>query len=169
MTKTSCKTVLSAFVFSWAVVFSATETPAASHSVGRDRSNGDIRFGTDGFVRIGGTLRWESGLPYSLLASRLTAYNQPLDYLGLGTRDIRSRIRYPTGQRNDQRNPSFWTVDLRVAKEFHISRDVQLQLTAEVFNLLDDRTLTLESITNGQAAGARRFGRSFQLGLRLAF
>jgi len=119
--------------------------------------------------RLGGTLRWESGLPYSVLTSRLTAFNVPLDYEGVGTRDLRSRLRYPTGQRNDQRNPSYWTVDARFAKEFDLNRRTQLQVTAEVFNLFDDQTLALESNTNGTATGVRRLGRSYQLGLRLAF
>jgi hypothetical protein len=120
-------------------------------------------------LRIGGTLRWESGLPYPILLSRLTAFNVPLDYGGLGDRSIESRLRYPTGQRNDQRNASFWNVDLRLAKEFNINRRVQLQLTAEVFNLLDDHTLRLDSEVNYVSSGTRRFGRSFQLGVRLAF
>jgi hypothetical protein len=119
--------------------------------------------------RVGGTLRWESGLPYSELESRLTAFNVPLDYGSLGDRDLRSRLRYPTGQRNDQRNASHWTLDLRVAKEFRVGRRAQFQLSAEVFNLLDDRTLRLEDITNGLASGERYRGRSWQLGLRVGF
>jgi outer membrane receptor protein involved in Fe transport len=119
--------------------------------------------------RFGGTLRWESGLPFSVLRARLTAFNVPLDYGGLGDKAVESRLRYPTGQRNDQRNPSFWTVDLRAAKEIRLSRQAELQLTAEVFNLLDDQTLRLEDRIDGVVTGERRFGRRWQLGMRLSF
>jgi hypothetical protein len=120
-------------------------------------------------LRLGGTLRWESGLPFSVLSSRLTAFNVPLDYGTLGDRALESRLRYPTEQRNDQRNPAFWTVDLRVAKELRLSRRAQAQVTAEVFNLLDDQTLRLEDLVNDVVTGERRFGRRWQLGLRLSF
>jgi hypothetical protein len=119
-------------------------------------------------LRIGGTLRWQSGLPYSVLVSRRTIFNVPLDY-GMGDRSARTRLRYPTGQRNDQRNPSYWNLDLRLAKEISISNRLQLQLTGEVFNVLDDHTLRLDSDINGVSVGTRRYGRRFQLGVRLAF
>jgi outer membrane receptor protein involved in Fe transport len=119
--------------------------------------------------RFGGTLRWESGLPYSLLRARLTAFNVPLDYGGLGDKAVESRLRYPTGQRNDQRNPPFWTLDLRAAREIRLSRRAEMQLTAEVFNLFDDDTLRLESLVDGVTTGERRFGRRWQLGMRLSF
>jgi outer membrane receptor protein involved in Fe transport len=119
-------------------------------------------------LRIGGTLRWESGLPYSIMLTRMTTYAVPLDY-GMGDRSMRTRLRYATGQRNDQRNPSYWNLDLRLAKEFSVNQRVQLQLTGEVFNVLDDHTLRLDSDINGASVGTRRFGRSFQLGVRLAF
>ena len=44
-----------------------------------------------------------------------------------------------------------------------------LQLTAEIFNLLNDDTLKIFRQTNGNNAQVRRFGRQFQIGARLAF
>jgi len=118
---------------------------------------------------LGGTLRWESGLPFSELTSRLTAFNVPLDYGGLGDKAVEYRLRYPTGRRNDQRNPSYWTVDLRAAREIRFSRRVELQLTAEVFNLLDDRTLRHDDRVDKVLNAVRRSGRRWQLGTRLRF
>ena len=120
-------------------------------------------------LRLGGTVRWESGLPYSELDDKLTVFARPPEYGNLGDIDQRFRFRYPTSQRNDQRNPSYWTVDMRLAKEFKLPRGGQLQLTGEVFNLLNDDTLILNDRINGQVSGTRRFGRQFQLGLRLGF
>lgn len=120
-------------------------------------------------LRLGGTVRWESGVPYSLLEDKLTVFARPPEYGNLGDTDQRFRFRYPTGRRNDQRNPSYWTVDLRLAKEFKLARGGQLQLTGEVFNLLNDDTLILDDRINGESASSRRFGRRYQLGLRLGF
>jgi hypothetical protein len=118
--------------------------------------------------RLGGVVRWESGLPFSKLQSKLTAFNIPLYYYQ-GDPDVRFRYRYPTRQRNDQRNPSYWTFDVRAVKEFGFSKRVHMQLTAEVFNLLNDNTLRIEEQVNYVNYGTRRFGRRFQLGLRLSF
>ncbi|MCP3981241.1 MAG: TonB-dependent receptor [bacterium] len=119
--------------------------------------------------RLGGSIRWESGLPYSLLISKQTVFATPPQYQNLGDRDVDVRFRYPTRQRNDQRNPDYWTFDVRLAKEFSMPRGVGLQLTAEIFNLLNDDTLRLEDQVNGINGGERRFGRQFQIGLRLGF
>jgi outer membrane receptor protein involved in Fe transport len=119
--------------------------------------------------RLGGLVRWESGLPYSVLESRQTVYGRPPEYQNQVDLDTKFRFRYPTRQRNDQRNGDYWTVDLRVAKDFAISRQVQLQLSGEVFNLLNDDTLIVEDQINGMIGGVRRFGRRWQLGMRLGF
>jgi hypothetical protein len=113
-------------------------------------------------------VRWESGLPFSELQSKQTAFSIPLDY-HQGDPDLRARFRYPTGQRNDQRNRAYWTLDMRAVKEFRFSEGVNLQLTAEVFNMLNDNTLRVEERINGVSTGVRRFGRRWQLGLRLSF
>jgi hypothetical protein len=118
--------------------------------------------------RLGGVVRWESGLPFSVLHSRLTAFSIPPDY-GMGDPDLRYRYRYPTGQRNDQRNPDYWTFDMRAVKEFSLPKGVNLQLTAEVFNMLNDNTLRVDERVNGENTGTRRFGRRYQLGLRVSF
>jgi len=119
--------------------------------------------------RAGLSVRWDSGLPYSLLRSLTLGFTSPPDYPFARTNALRPRLRYPTGQRNDQRNESYWTVDLRLAKDFSIGRRVDMQLSLEAFNLLNDTSLTVENSLSGEFSGTRRFGRRFQLGLRLGF
>jgi len=119
--------------------------------------------------RLGGLIRWESGLPFSELQSRQTVYGRPPEYQNQVDLDVKFRFRYPTRQRNDQRNAAYWTVDLRVAKDLAISRKVQLQLSGEVFNLLNDDTLIIEDRINSVMGGVQRFGRRWQLGMRVGF
>ncbi|MCP3981089.1 MAG: TonB-dependent receptor [bacterium] len=118
--------------------------------------------------RFGGSLRWQSGLPFSFEQNLLTVYAVPWEYQNQGDVELRRRIRYPTRQRNDQRNPSFWNLDLRLAREFAL-RGASLQLTVEMFNVFNDDTLVLSRSINGSNEGIRRFGRQFQVGMRVAF
>jgi hypothetical protein len=120
-------------------------------------------------MRLGGTIRWESGLPFSVLASRPTVYGRPPEYGNLVDMDQEFRFRYPTRQRNDERNPTYWTVDAKVAKDFSFGKGVNGQVSVEVFNLLDDDTITLDDRINGVNIGIRRYGRQWQLGMRVAF
>ena len=104
-----------------------------------------------------------------MLKSKLTVFASPPEFLNIARdRDARFRLRYPTGQRNDQRNPSFWTVDLRVVKELQLPK-VQLQLSGEVFNVLNDNTIRLVDRLDGVNRGFGRFGRRYQVGLRMGF
>jgi outer membrane receptor protein involved in Fe transport len=120
--------------------------------------------------RIGSRVRYDSGLPYSIQESRLTIFSSPPEFKSLARdRDVRFRWRYPSGQRNDQRNPAFWTVDLKLSKEFSFSPRHTLQISAEVFNLLNDDTIQLERRLDGASTGVQRFGRRWQIGLRLGF
>ena len=50
-------------------------------------------------------------------------------------------LRYSNGRRNTERNDSQWLVDLKLAKAFSVNRRIQMRLSVEVFNLLDDDTL----------------------------
>jgi hypothetical protein len=67
-------------------------------------------------------------------------------------------------------------VDLKLTREFRAGRSVNVQATAEVFNVLNDGTYQIfdpvpetgEQI-NGNNVALRRFGRQWQLGLRLGF
>jgi outer membrane receptor protein involved in Fe transport len=120
-------------------------------------------------LRLGTHVRWESGFPYSIRDSLLTLFSGRPEYQAIGDRGLRLRIRYPTGQRNDQRNDAFWTVDMRVAKDFRLPGDVMLQLSIEAFNLLNDDTLRTINITSGISDGERRFGREWQLGVKMHF
>ena len=81
-----------------------------------------------------------------------------------------------TGSRNDQRNPSVWNVDIKFTKEMNLPQGMNLQLSMEVFNLLNDGTyyiynpfLELGRQVNGRNEALRRFGRQFQVQMKLTF
>ena len=127
--------------------------------------------------RLGAALSWRSGLPYSVLLRRQSADAVPPDLLRLGLFDAsRTREQYVSHRRNDQRNLSFWNVDVKATREMILSRGLNLQFSVEVFNLLDDRTYTIYNDflgigreVNGTPQAYRRWGRSLQLGFRAAF
>jgi hypothetical protein len=127
-------------------------------------------------LRLGGAIQWQSGLPYSILFQNVSKALTPTEYASFYREYSAPRIVYPTHQRNDQRNRSYWNVDAKLVKEMNLGKGMNLQLTAEIFNLLNSDTYAIYtlgsdsgSITNGQAAGFRRFGRHYQVGMRLAF
>jgi len=93
----------------------------------------------------------------------------PPDTSSVGSPDAQPRTWYPTHQRNDQRNPGWWNFDVSFIKEMNLPHGMNLQLRADVFNLLNDDTITIFRNVNGNDAFVRRFGREFQLGMRLAF
>jgi len=125
---------------------------------------------TNSGIQIGGAIQWQSGLPYSLVEERGSVDAIPPQYAGFGVpNDPRTRLLYPTGQRNDQRNESFWNFDLRVAKDFNLAGGKTLGLSAEVFNLLNADPLRIFEVNNDRAAAVRDFGRRFQLGATFAF
>jgi hypothetical protein len=90
-------------------------------------------------------------------------------YFVFADADVKFRFRYPTAQRNDQRNPDFWNMDLMVAKDFALGKSFHLQASAEIFNVFNDSTVILDDRIDGTNSGVRRFGRRYQIGLRLAF
>jgi hypothetical protein len=128
-----------------------------------------------GGLRLGGTVQWQSGLPYSLLLRNTSAASSspeyPLGHVFYGVRTV-----YTTHQRNDQRNAAAWNFDAKIAKELNLSRGMNLQLTGEIFNLFGENTYTVYNPftktgqqVNGTNDAYRRFGRQYQLGMRLAF
>lgn len=118
--------------------------------------------------RIGGRIRWESGRPYSIQDLPFTTYAIPPTLANQGDFDADFRVRYPSRQRNDERNPSFWTFDIRLARDIKLGR-VQSQISLEGFNLLNDQTRILTDITQGNLTGTQRFGRRLQVGAKFAF
>ncbi len=126
--------------------------------------------------RIGGTANWESGLPYSLLFRRASTSQSLPIYNDFNQSFTSVRTRYLTKQRNDQRNPSAWLFNLKLVKEFNLPKGMNLQLDADIFNVLNDDTYSVYNtfLKSGQQINStndatRRFGRTYQLGMRLAF
>ena len=86
------------------------------------------------------------------------------------------RQQYKTHQRNDQCNDSYWNFDLKFTKEMNLGRGLNMQVSAEIFNLFNDGTfLIFNPLTdsgqqiNGTNVGYYRFGRRWQLGFKVAF
>jgi hypothetical protein len=128
-------------------------------------------------IRLGTALSWQSGLPYTVLHQRFSRDNRPPPARSLyADSDARPRQIYVDGLRNTGRNEGYWNVDVRATKELTLGRNLDLQVSAEVYNLLDDGTYQVWNPTsedgqqvNGVNEAYYRFGRRFQLGLKLAF
>jgi len=118
--------------------------------------------------RLGGTVRWESGLPYSEVVGVRSYYGATPEH-SISYPLPQFRYRYVDGKRNVHRNPGYWTLDARVAREFALSKGRVFGLTFEGFNLLNDDTLRILAVSDGTVQGVRRFGRRFQIGLRASF
>ena len=118
--------------------------------------------------RLGGTVRWESGLPYSEVVGVRSYYGATPEH-SISYPLPQFRYRYVDGKRNAHRNPGYWTFDARVAREFALSKGRVFGLTFEGFNLLNDDTLRILEVREGTVNGVRRFGRRWQIGLRASF
>jgi hypothetical protein len=126
--------------------------------------------------RLGTSVTWQSGLPYSILTQDFSYSTSPPQYELLGGSDSPVRTFYPTGQRNDHRNRSFWNFDVKASKEMNLPKGLNLQLSVLVKNLLNDGTYLIYTPganfgqqINGTNDATQRFGRQFELGMRLAF
>ena len=127
--------------------------------------------------RLGGAVTWQSGLPYSLIDQKLAFDARPPVLLnqGIDARPGRGSSTRPA-QRNDQRNASYWNVDLKFTKEMNVGRGLNLQFSAEVFNLLNDGTYLIcnplsESgqQINGNNDGDPPLRAAWQVGFKMAF
>ena len=127
--------------------------------------------------RLGGTALYQSGLPFSILEQKLAFDQVPPPYESFGSANTsRARLQYPTGQRNDHRNEPQWLFDVKMTKEMNLGRGLNVQLSAEIYNLLNDDTYQIYNadfetgfVINGNNSARRFFGRRYQLGMKLAF
>jgi hypothetical protein len=127
-------------------------------------------------LRLGTAVTWQSGLPYTILAENVSDDILPPSTSHFVPQIGRIRQSYPTGKRNDQRNIPYWNVDVKITKELRLGRQTNLQLSAEVFNLLADDTYIIYNPffergqqLNGRNEATRRFGRRWQVGAKFAF
>ncbi len=143
-----------------------------------------------GGFRLAGNLSFQSGLPYSIV-ERNAVYDFPDDpFAGqmeasgftkrtAGGRFLTFRQTYPTGQRNDQRNPAWWDLDVTAQKEFQL-RTVKTTVNFTINNVLNDNSVqtlgVIRRVAYRTPAGVnvydynpiaqRRFGRQFELAIR---
>ncbi len=146
-----------------------------------------------GGLRLGGVGSWQSGLPYSITEARAVVdfpndpFSGQMDAAGFtklapGQSFVTLRTIYPTGQRNDQRNPGWFNFDATVQKEVPFRRG-RASANLTVRNLLNDatsqtfvmlRTLTYvrpdgERVYRDTPVSTRREGRQFELALRFTW
>jgi hypothetical protein len=129
--------------------------------------------------RMGGAINWQSGLPYSIVVRNTSQSVVLPTYQGtiIASQSFLSqRTRYPTFQRNDQRNGSAWNFDANFVKEISLPKGMNLQLQAKIFNLFGEDTYVIYNNftkageqVNGTNDATRRFGRQYEVGMRLAF
>jgi outer membrane receptor protein involved in Fe transport len=119
-------------------------------------------------IEVGTSIRWESGTPYSVAAQVVDQDNDA---------NVAFRTFFPTEHRNDQRNGSFWKVDLKSVKRFNIA-DTAASASLAINNIFNDDDATLSvyrtSSTSGVQLvegpqGLRRFGRYWELGFSIEF
>lgn len=120
-------------------------------------------------VSVGGTILYESGLPFSLVVRDAVADSQG---------NTTFRTIFPTAQRNDLRNRAVWTFSASVKKGLKIGR-VKGVASFDVFDMLNTDELRIFSlnrraehslqISDPVDAAERGFGRRFQAGIALHF
>jgi hypothetical protein len=110
---------------------------------------------------LSGIGRYHSGLPYTMrtagsLPKEFTLSKSAIVGLGSSLNGLGGDNRiYGTGSnnvsynlgRNTYRYPYTWKADLRLAKNFHLDRERELQLLAESFNLFNHQNVTEISTT----------------------
>lgn len=118
-------------------------------------------------IRLSSAMSWQSGLPYSI--TRVAASVDGKQFYGNTAINYPSlRTSYPTAQRNDQRNSSFWQVDASAKKDFSLGKTT-LTASLDVFNLLNNQVLVVTSVVNGRTNAFQLIGRQFQLGAKVSF
>jgi outer membrane receptor protein involved in Fe transport len=109
--------------------------------------------------RLGSTLSWGSGLPFSIVDEFL-AYDS-IDF-------AQFRRRYVRLHRNTERNHAFYNIDVRAEKALVLDRlNSKLYLTVD--NLLNTDDLTVYALRSEAVDASRRFGRRFQVGFQIEF
>src|SRR5206468_1570651 len=104
-------------------------------------------------LRLGTVTRWESGLPYSIIAI-IESEDLTTAYGTHSAQYDQSRTVFPTHRRNDQRNQGYYSFDVNLQRDFQVGK-ANITAGAEILNLLNDDSLYIASITNS------RLGRNF--------
>ncbi len=120
--------------------------------------------------QVGGTIQYESGLPFNLINR---------DFVSDRSGNTSFRTIFPTGQRNDLRNKSFWTFNANVKKGVTFGGRVKGTISFDVFDILNSDDLRIFSVNQAIKQGLqisdpvdpaeRQFGRRFQIGIELNF
>jgi hypothetical protein len=161
-------------------------TVGQEFSYAGDDQRHDIKFNASTYLpkdwQVGTTIRWASGLPYSIVSNFLSLNNFDYPQFRLlygyvpdepdsnGDRDFRIL------RRNDHRNDPTFTIDLLARKSFVLGKlNAKVNFTVE--NLLNKDFLTINTYEpaspnrsgNLQLDADRDFGRRFQAGIEFQF
>ncbi len=146
--------------------------------------NGRVLIGKWGGFRLGASVLYASGLPYSITSPR-AVIDFPTDLTG-GAGFERNemfetqRNVFPTGARNDRRNSAAWKCDVNFQKEFKLER-AKATFQVGAFNLLNSNELQISGVQRTQQfngartvyrdtpSAARAFGRYFEVAIKLNF
>jgi hypothetical protein len=122
-------------------VASAVYAPGTLFGVGRNSSLGRAIFG--GFT-IAPIVTIQSGIPYSFGVTGNVAGGVSTGILGAGGAN-----RLPNVERNTERQPYVFNVDLRLSRRFRLTETANLEIFAEGFNLFN--RLNVTGIASGSA------------------
>jgi outer membrane receptor protein involved in Fe transport len=118
-------------------------------------------------LRLGSSFNWASGLPYSITRTDISR-DQKYPFGGSYLQYSQGRLAYPTQQRNDQRNQSYWLFNVNAKKDFTLGK-ANVEASVEVFNLLNNDYLLVEEYRNSSTIAQRAIGRQFQIGAKFSF
>jgi outer membrane receptor protein involved in Fe transport len=132
--------------------------------------------------QVGGTLVWQSGLPYSVISTFVSSDNydyQQIRFLFGYTPDqpdADGRRLFQPQNRNSGRNDAYYNIGLSARKAFVLGRlNSKLHLTVDNLLNTDDQRIFFYEPANPNRSGAlqldseRRFGRRFQIGFEFEF
>ena len=131
--------------------------------------------------RVSGIAEYRSGTPYNPTDAGFDFVACGFTSLGFNCPDARPVVHGQVVPRNDYRNDSIERIDLRLSKAFAFADRYEVEIFAEVFNLLDENTFFVgggfdadnerdpTSNTFGLADNLVTTPRQFQLGARFRF
>lgn len=118
-------------------------------------------------IRLGSSFNWASGPPYSTTETYASP-DQKRNFGPYGVAYPNARTIYPSRQRNDSRNDSYWLFNVNAKKEFTVGK-ANVEASLEIFNLLNADILLVQGISNKALIAQKVVGRQYQFGTKFSF
>jgi hypothetical protein len=126
-------------------------------------------------VELAGSVYGKQGFPRPMIIQTSAGGDGNVRVLAVGTNKVPSTGQdlTATGKLDDVRYPNLWDLDLRLAKNVKIAGSTQLQLVADVFNVLNN-DVELNRVRNAASSAFNRLDevlspRVVRFGVRLQF